>query len=173
MALWKDGGFALDPWRLAADDSLIGVDEPVIVSLTRWRTERDTLAGRNAPLGLLIAPGDDWESIATDLSRFAVIAVSFPKFTDGRGFSYARLLRDREHFTGEIRAVGDFYIDQVPLMRRVGIDAFHTENATVIRAFENGVWPEVAEYLQPIGIAGEVPAGTRPWARRPGPRTAD
>ena len=67
---------------------------------------------------------------------------------------------------GEIRAVGDYFIDQVPLMTRVGIDAFQTEDPILIRAFEKGEWPEVTDYLQPAIGPKEVPAGTRPWARK-------
>lgn len=167
MALWKDGRFVEDDWRIAVGEEPVGADGAAIVTLARWRAERDALASRNAPLGLLLSPGDDWTDIVSDLPRFPVIAVSFPSFADGRGFSYARLLRDRDAYTGEIRAVGGFFLDQMPLMRRVGIDAFATDDPAVIRALEAGLWPEVPEYLQPVSADREVPAGTRPWARRP------
>ncbi len=68
---------------------------------------------------------------------------------------------------GEIRAVGAYIIDQVPMMMRVGIDAFLTDDPILVAAFEKGEWPEVPHYLQPAFDRGsEVPAGTRPWARR-------
>jgi phosphoadenosine phosphosulfate reductase len=85
---------------------------------------------------------------------------------DGRGFSIARLLRDRDNYQGEIRAVGEFIVDMMPLMRRVGIDSFDVTSDNVKKALDRGVWPEVPEYYQPLGEAPEVPAGTRPWARR-------
>ena len=79
----------------------------------------------------------------------------------------ARLLRERDGYEGEIRAVGTYIIDQVPMMTRVGIDAFATVDPILIAAFEKGEWPEVPLYLQPALDRGrEVPAGTRPWARR-------
>jgi phosphoadenosine phosphosulfate reductase len=171
MPLWKDGQFIADDWQLIADDAPLPDGDKAIVSLKRWRDERTALAERNAPLGLLIEPGSIWTDIADDLPRFPVIAVSFPKFADGRAFSIARLLRERDGYAGEIRATGDFFIDQVPLMVRVGIDAFETSDPILVKALEDGAWPEVKEYLQPAFDRGkEIPAGTRPWARKPAPK---
>jgi len=170
MVLWKDGGFAEDPWRIVEDGVPLGPDEAAIVSLARWRAEGDVLRERSAPLGLLIPPGEDWSDVVPDIHLFEVIAVTIPKYADGRAFSIARLLRQRDGFGGEIRAVGDYIVDQIPLMRRVGIDAFFLTDPIVIHALEKGEWPEVKNYLQPVDDSHEVPAGTRPWARR---RTPD
>ena len=167
MPLWKDGRFIDDTWTIVADDAPLPGEGNAIVSLKRWRDERPVLAARNAPLGLLIAPGSVWTDIVADLPRFPVIAVTIPKYADGRAFSIARLLRERDGYKGEIRAVGNYIIDQVPFMMRVGIDAFETADPILIRAFEKGEWPEVPHYLQPAFDRGtEVPAGTRPWARK-------
>ncbi len=168
MPLWKNGGFVEDPWTVIDDDAPIPDGRPVFVSLDRWRNERDDLDQRDTPVGLLLAPDSDWADIADMLTHFPAIAVQMPKFADGRAFSIARLLRERDGYTGEIRAVGDYFIDQVPLMARVGVDAFQTEDPILIRAFENGEWPEVANYMQPALGTSEVPAGTRPWARKKG-----
>jgi uncharacterized protein (DUF934 family) len=169
MPLWKSGAFVDDPWRIVPDDAPLPTDAPAIVSLKRWRAERDALGGRNAPLGLLIDPGSDWNDIVADLPRFPVIVVTIPKYADGRAFSIARLLRERDGYRGEIRAAGNYIIDQVPFMVRVGIDAFETSDPVLIAAFEKGEWPEVPYYLQPAWTGdGEVPAGTRPWARKRG-----
>lgn len=169
MALWKNGSFIENEWTIVADDEGLPADGKAIVSLKRWRDERAALAERNAPLGLLIAPGSSWADIAADLARFPVIVVTIPKYADGRAFSIARLLRARDGYCGEIRALGAYIIDQVPLMRRVGIDAFATDDPVLIAAFDKGEWPEVPHYLQPaLDRGGEVPAGTRPWARRRG-----
>lgn len=167
MPLWKNGRFIDDDWTIVPDDAPLPEDEKAIVGLKRWREDRARLAGRAAPLGLLIAPGSAWADIAADLPRFPVIAVTIPKFADGRAFSIARLLRERDGYQGEIRAVGTYIIDQVPLMTRVGIDAFLTEDPVLIVALSRGEWPEVPYYLQPALARGaEVPAGTRPWARQ-------
>jgi phosphoadenosine phosphosulfate reductase len=170
MPLWKNGTFVEDDWTIVADDAPVADGGRVIVGLKRWRDERQALAGRNAPLGLLLAPGSVWTDIVADLPRFPVIAVTIPKYADGRAFSIARLLRERDGYAGEIRALGDYIIDQVPFMMRVGIDAFETSDPILIAAFERGEWPEVPHYLQPAFDHGtEVPAGARPWVRKRGP----
>jgi phosphoadenosine phosphosulfate reductase len=169
MPLWKNRAFVDDPWQPVADGEPVPADVPAIVSLKRWRAERPALSERNAPLGLQIDPGSDWSDVVADLPRFPVIVVTISKYADGRAFSIARLLRERDGYKGEIRAVGPYIIDQVPFMLRVGIDAFVATDPILIRAMEEGVWPEVPHYLQPAWPGdGEVPAGTRPWARKRG-----
>lgn len=167
MSLWKNGRFVEDDWRVVEDEEPLPETDKAIVSLARWRAEHETLAARNAPLGLLIPPGSDWGDIVEDLPRFPVIAVTIPKYADGRASSIARLLRDRDGYAGEIRVIGDYILDQMPYMRRVGIDAFEVDDPVLQQALERGEWPEVTDYLQPALDGGrEVPAGTRPWARR-------
>ena len=167
MPLWKSGSFVDDNWRVAEDGEPLPDSDNVIVSLGRWRDERETLSERNAPLGLLIPPGSEWSDIVEDLPRFPVVAVTVPKYADGRASSIARLLRDRDGYAGEIRVMGDYILDQMPYMTRVGIDAFDVSDPTLIKALERGEWPEVTDYLQPtLDNGAEVPAGTRPWARK-------
>ena len=167
MPLWKSGAFVEDNWQVVPDGEPVPADVPVVLSLKRWREERAALAGRNAPVGLVMEPGSVWTDIAADLPRFPLIVVTIPKYADGRAFSIARLLRERDGYKGEIRATGTYIIDQVPYMMRVGIDAFETSDPVLIRAFETGVWPEVPHYLQPAFDEGKtVPEGTRPWIRR-------
>jgi len=173
MSLWKNGSFVADAFRRVADDESIGAEDAVIVSLARFRAERDGLLARSAPLGVVIEPGADWSDIVADLPRLAVVAADLPKFADGRAFSIGRLLRDRDGFEGELRAVGAFFLDQIPFLKRVGFDAFSTEDPIVIKGLREGRWPEVTEYLQPVADRGEVPAGTRPWARRPTARAVE
>ena len=114
--------FVHDAWVKADADIGTLPDGPVIVPKKRWLAERDQLAGRSAPLGLLISAGETVDDIADDLARFALIALDFPKFSDGRAFSTARLLREKHGYAGELRAVGNVLADQIPLMRRVGFD---------------------------------------------------
>jgi uncharacterized protein (DUF934 family) len=154
----------MDAWVKAAEDGEIP-DAPAILSKKRWRTERDRLAGRNAPLGLQLEPGETLDDLAADLLRFALIALSFPKFADGRAFSTARLLREKFGFAGELRAVGNVLSDQIPFMRRVGFDSFEVTHGPTRRALAEGRIPEVTLHYQPA-TAPEPPAGTRPWLRR-------
>jgi uncharacterized protein (DUF934 family) len=162
--VWRDSAFRRDFWARAADGEALA-DAAVIVSKKRWLAERDALASRNAPLGLLIAAGEPVDDIAADLSRFALIALDFPKFSDGRAFSTARLLREKHGFTGELRAVGNVLADQIPLMRRVGFDAFEVTHDPTRHALTEGRLAEVTLYYQPAGSA-DAPAGTRPWLGR-------
>jgi phosphoadenosine phosphosulfate reductase len=136
-----------------------------IITKKRWLAERDGLSARNRPLGLLIAAGEKIDDIAADLAHFALIALDFPKFSDGRAFSTARLLRDKHGFAGELRAVGNVLADQIPLMRRVGFDAFEVTHPATRRALAEGRLAEVTLHYQPAGSA-DAPAGPRPWLRR-------
>lgn len=119
-----------DVWtvlRLAAGESAESVRLPagsLLVPLAVWQARRAELLARAAPLGVWLAPTEGPELIAGELDTFAVIAVDFPKFNDGRGYSHARLLRERYGWRGELRAVGDVLRDQLFYLRRCGFDAF-------------------------------------------------
>lgn len=162
--IWRDGAFHADQWREVPDESALP-DAAAIVSKRRWLAERKELDGRNAPLGLLISAGETVDDIAGDLARFALVALSFPKFSDGRAFSTARLLREKHGFTGELRAVGNVLADQIPFMHRVGFDSFEVTNAPTRRALAEGRLAEVTLHYQPTAGA-EQAVGTRPWLRR-------
>lgn len=162
-AIWRDGAFRRDAWVKVDATSL--PNGPVIVPKKRWLNEREQLGGRNGPLGLLVSAGETVDDIAGDLSRFALIALDFPKFSDGRAYSTARLLREKYGYTGELRAVGNVLADQIPLMRRVGFDSFEVTNAPTRRALTEDRLAEVKLHYQPA-TAAEPPAGTRPWLRR-------
>jgi uncharacterized protein (DUF934 family) len=75
------------------------------------------------PADFVLANDADVEEIAAELHRHASIALVFPKWTDGRAYSQARLLRARHRFAGEIRATGEVLADMVPLLLRCGFDA--------------------------------------------------
>jgi uncharacterized protein (DUF934 family) len=163
-AIWQDDAFRRNIWVKAEAEAPLP-DGAVILPKKRWLAERGELDGRNAPLGLLVAAGEIVDDIAGDLSRFALIALDFPKFSDGRAFSTARLLREKHGYAGELRAVGNVLADQIPFMRRVGFDTFEVTNAPTRRALTQGRIAEVTLHYQPTGTA-EPPAGTRPWLRR-------
>jgi uncharacterized protein (DUF934 family) len=162
--IWQDGSFQRDLWAKAVDGEPLP-EIPVVLSKKRWLVERDTLAGRNIPVGLKLEPSESLDDIAGDLSQFSVIALNFPKFSDGRSFSTATLLREKHSFAGELRAVGNVLSDQIPLMRRVGFDSFEVTHAPTRRALLEGRLAEVRLHYQP-SVLVEPPAGTRPWLRR-------
>jgi uncharacterized protein (DUF934 family) len=96
---------------------------PVIVPLAVWQSNRDALRARG-DVGVWLAPADDPLALADDVASLPVIAVDFPSFTDGRGYSSARLLRERLGYRGELRAIGDIQRDQLYYLSQVGFDAF-------------------------------------------------
>lgn len=97
---------------------------PVIVPLALWSARREALLARGTPLGVQLAPSDVPAGLGEDLARLAVVAVLFPKFADGRGYSIAYQLRRRLGYRGELRAVGDVQRDQLFYLSRSGFDAF-------------------------------------------------
>lgn len=114
-----------DTWQILADDNPLPKQGDIILSLMRWQTEQATLKQYiGGKIGLWLEPDANIEAIAQDLTPFSLFAIHFPSFTDGRGFSSARLLRERYHFSGELRAVGDVFRDQLFFMARCGFDAF-------------------------------------------------
>ena len=120
----KDRAIIDDHWRVIHDVSELPPAGDVIVTLAFWHSHRDALLSRDGKLGVWIKPDDDVAEIVNDLAHFAVIAIDFPAFADGRGYSSAYLLRTRYGYTGELRAVGDVLRDQMFYMLRVGFNAF-------------------------------------------------
>jgi uncharacterized protein (DUF934 family) len=166
--IWKDGAFHADEWRrFEPEAELPAGGQPLVVPLAIFLAEAERFAGYNGPLAVEVAAGEAVEPLAPYLSRLALIAISFPKFSDGRGYSAARLLRERHGFAGELRAVGDVLSDQIPLMRRCGISSFEVRHAPTRSALVEGRLAEVRHYYQPVPNQAEVPAGTRPWLRQP------
>jgi uncharacterized protein (DUF934 family) len=149
MQLIKNGRLAADAWRNLADDAPLPQMGPVIVGLARWRAEREALIARGGPLGIRLASDEPPSEIAEDVGVFDVIALEFPKFTDGRAYSYARLLRERHGFRGELRAVGNVLSDQFLFMHRCGFDAFEAESATA-DGWQRAM-TEIAVWYQPTG----------------------
>jgi uncharacterized protein (DUF934 family) len=124
--LIKDGALVDDLWSLRRElDSLteLGDGTREIVPLPFWLAHRNALIARG-DVGVWLAPDADPEALAADVRALPVIAVDFPAFTDGRGYSIGRLLRDRYGFKGELRAIGDVLRDQLFALAECGFDAF-------------------------------------------------
>ncbi|HVM86311.1 MAG TPA: DUF934 domain-containing protein, partial [Candidatus Binatia bacterium] len=102
MAILKHGALQPNDWLTVADDAALPEGKPVVISVDRWLKDRETLAGRNAPLGLRFKSDQSPVTVADDLDRFSLIVLEFPKFTDGRGYSQARILRQRLGYKGEL-----------------------------------------------------------------------
>ena len=163
MALWRRDGFAEDAWTLLPGDAEIPLRGAVVVSLKRWLAEREGLRARAAPVGVSVEAGADAQAHLGELADRPMVALAFDRFADGRSFSYARLLRDRHRFKGELRAIGDVLIDEIPLMLRCGFDSFEVTNASTLRALEAGRLPGPAIHYQPGSATDEAPEGERRW----------
>ncbi|QGZ60847.1 DUF934 domain-containing protein [Paraburkholderia acidisoli] len=122
-----------DTWhvvRAAEDGSLPELDAlpagKVLVPLALWQVHRDALVASRAKaeLGVWLAPDSEPAELAADFEKLALIGIDFPVFRDGRGYSSARLLRERFGYKGELRAIGDVLRDQLRFYERCGFDSY-------------------------------------------------
>ncbi|WP_027486418.1 DUF934 domain-containing protein [Allorhizobium undicola] len=162
--IWKESGFAGDDnWIIETDEVKAAEGQRPLLPLDEFLT---AVAETNeVGLGVLIKPADDVTKLHPHLDRIELVAVQFPAFNDGRGFSHASLLRERLGFAGEVRAVGDVLIDQVPLMLRTGFSSFAVTNAVAIERLEEGRLPGIANHYQPTARAAAEVEGYS-WRRR-------
>ncbi|MCB1652816.1 MAG: DUF934 domain-containing protein [Pseudomonadales bacterium] len=123
MKVIKNNTVVNDAWQLVDDGAELPAGD-VIVSLGRWQQERDALLARDGQVGVALTGDQDPAALADDLDQLPLIGLLFPKFTDGRNYSSARLLRERFGYKGELRALGNVLRDQLFYMQRCGIDAF-------------------------------------------------
>ena len=120
---WDEEGAAVAPG--GADSAAGGGGEAVIVPFAEFRTHIDRWRAHAGPLGVRLSPADAVEDLAPDIQRLSLVAAEFPGPGDGRGYTQARLLRDRLHFKGELRAVGNgVKQDLLFIMSRCGFDSF-------------------------------------------------
>ena len=122
--LIKDRAVVDDTWTLLRKpDDAIPSSGSVIVPLATWQSRRDELVVRG-DVAVWLAASDDPADLGSDAATLPLIAVDFPQFTDGRGYSIGRLLRQRHGFTGELRAIGDVQRDQLYYLSQCGFNAF-------------------------------------------------
>jgi uncharacterized protein (DUF934 family) len=108
----------------------------VILSLARFQTDGEALLSEGRAVGVRLKPDDEAEALAYDLPRIALVALFIPKFTDGRQYSNARILRQRYGFKRELRAVGDVLREQAGFMLRCGFDAFEPADGSAPEEWE-------------------------------------
>jgi uncharacterized protein (DUF934 family) len=145
--LLKSGAFIADPYAPVTDDAALP-EGPVIVSLSRFQKDREALLARNTPIGVRLQSHENPEALGDNVNRLSLVVLEFPKFRDGRAFSWARMLRTRLGFKGEIRAVGDFLYDQVNYQHRVGFDAWEVPDHFTLEMF-NRALTEMTNVYQP------------------------
>ncbi|TGD75336.1 DUF934 domain-containing protein [Mangrovimicrobium sediminis] len=104
--------------KLIKNGSIVEEQGPEVLDLEQWLASE-----QRASRAVLLEPGETLEPLLAHLDELQLVLVNFPTFMDGRGFSYARELRERG-YQGEIRAVGDIIRDQLTYLARCGFDAF-------------------------------------------------
>ena len=159
--LIKDNAVIDDRWTLLRDVTSLAdlpASGPVIVPLALWLANCDALFARGE-VGVLLAPTDDPDMLADDLPALPLVAVDFPKFGDGRGYSIARLLRDRYGYLAELRAIGDVLRDQLYAMSECGFDAFS------LRA-DRDPTDALASLRDFAGLYTSTTREPQPWFRR-------
>ena len=159
MPLIKNGEVAEDTYISVVDDEPLPLNG-TIVSLTRFKAERDTLLARNSPLGVRLKSSESPEALGEDVHRLALVVLEFPAFRDGRPFSWARILRTRMNYTGEVRAVGHFLYDQIAILARVGADAFDLPQGISVARF-NRALREISYVYQPAADNRPIIAALR------------
>ena len=151
LQLIRDGKLVGDGWIVVQTDSVLPAPTgaPTLLPLSLWLEHRSELLAANSanrkPLGVWLAPTDEPSLLANDLAALDLVAVHFPKFADGRGYSTASLLRQRYGYCGELRAFGDVGRDQLFYLARVGFNSFLISEAhdaaAALNAFDD--FPEV------------------------------
>jgi uncharacterized protein (DUF934 family) len=141
--LLRDRQVVADDWRYAEEFGGVGFggatgavhtgavpaqvvpkDAAVILGFDQWLRERDSWIERGMRLGVVLLPEHKAEQLSPDLARLSLVACSFPGPAEGRGYTQARLLRERHDFRGELRAVGYVHIDQLFFLARCGFNSF-------------------------------------------------
>jgi uncharacterized protein (DUF934 family) len=166
MALYRHGAFVADNWVFPAEADPLPAHGRMALAKDRLIAEWPALSGRPDPVGLVLQAGQNLDGLADIVPRLALVRLVIPRYADGRLYSIARLLRDRHHFTGEIRAAGDVLRDQIAFLARSGVDAFEVTHEGTVRALADGAIVAVHHHYQPASRGvGETRPGPRPWLR--------
>jgi uncharacterized protein (DUF934 family) len=165
MPLVKAGGIAEDRFLRVLDDAPVPEGVGVILPATRLLADARELVFRQAPTGVVWPNDRKVAELAPYLDWLALVALVFPNFRDGRAYSQARLLRERYHFRGELRATGQVLRDQLLFLQRAGFDAFEVTKDADAAAFDEAVH-RYSVFYQPTGD-GRVSTLTARRARGP------
>jgi uncharacterized protein (DUF934 family) len=128
--LLRDRQIVVDDWLYVAETAA-DASAPLIVTFDRWKMEPDTWIARGSPLGVALSPAHKVEDLAPDLEHFSLVAAEFSGPGEGRGYTQARLLRERWNFKGELRATGFVHRDQLFFMARCGFNSFELPEADI------------------------------------------
>ncbi|WP_417428972.1 DUF934 domain-containing protein [Kiloniella sp.] len=159
MPLIRDGRQIADKWTKLDNEAEVPAADSIIVSLDRWNSEKETLVDLGLELGVFLESNESPELIEDDLNKLSLVALNFPAFGDGRAYSYARILKERYGFEGEVRAIGDVLYDQIQLMQRCGFDTLEIKSDATLRSLNRNKSADVNVFYQPT-VDGEVTASS-------------
>ncbi len=158
--LIKNGAVIDDRWQLLREIPVDGLPAgALIVPLAYWLEQREALLARGE-IGVWLSGEQPLADLANDLAQLAVIAIDFPVFMDGRGFSTGRMLREHYAYHGEVRAIGQFIRDQLYYLSRCGFDAFALETSDPETAIAS-----LYDFTDSYSAGVDQPL---PWFRRKG-----
>lgn len=158
MLLTERGELRQDEWRHLDDREPVPEADAVTVSWARWQESDAALSARRSRLGLRLPNTAPVERLAAAVGRLDLVVLEFPKFTDGRAYSQARLLRGRLGFEGELRASGEVLRDQLLFMRRCGFNSFVVG--------ERAVREDWAKAFGEFDVFYQPAQDERPWVMR-------
>ncbi|MGO1461019.1 MAG: DUF934 domain-containing protein [Marinobacter sp.] len=125
--IFRDGSIRHNEWvvvqRPENGEPLNIPEQPALIPADLWLENRDQFAGTR-DIGVWLNGHDEPDVLADHVHELPLVAINFPKFSDGRGYSTARLLRERFGFKNELRAIGDVLLDQLQFMKRCGFDTY-------------------------------------------------
>jgi uncharacterized protein (DUF934 family) len=150
MPLVKSGQIVSDRYVRILDDAPIPASGPVLVPAERFLADAAEFAARNAETGVIWPNNCDIDELAPHLDKLSLVALVFPKFQDGRGYSQARILRERLGYRGELRATGQVLRDQFVFMLRAGFDSFEVKKEADAKVF-GAVTKRYSVFYQPTG----------------------
>ena len=146
----KNGQVQCDDWQVLRPEAptegeinLNAIDVPAgqwLIPFALWQAQREALASRN-DIGVWLSPNDDLTEVAKHFGQWPLVAIDFPKFTDGRGYSIAWRVRNHYKYTGELRAIGNVLVDQLFFMLRVGFDTLALDPKVVVATAERNLAP--------------------------------
>jgi uncharacterized protein (DUF934 family) len=150
MPLIKNGTVVEDRFLRILDGAPIPDDVAVLVPAARLLADAGEILGRSGATGVIWPNDRNVSELAPHLDRIALVALVFPNFRDGRAYSQARILRERHHFHGELRATGQVLRDQFLFLHRAGFDAFEVTKAADAPAFIKAM-TTYSVFYQPTG----------------------
>lgn len=143
----KGDQLVTDDWCfLGTDEPIADAAQPLVFPLSRWLDEHEQCINHPGSKGVTLANTDCVTQLLFDLDELQLICIDFPSAVDGRGYSQARILRERYGYKNELRAVGEILPDQLFLLQRCGFNAFALQAGHSVGQISNYLNPFSSYY---------------------------